>query len=80
MTRRRDQEDQADRVGMRYAHEGGFDVSKGPRLWQRFAEKYGDQGALPNFFFGSHSRSSARAKNLQTEIALNYGGGESDPR
>jgi Zn-dependent protease with chaperone function len=76
----RDQEDQADRVGMRYAYEGGFDVSKGPRLWDRFAEKYGDQGALPNFFFGSHPRSSARAKNLQTEIVFNYSGGENDPR
>lgn len=72
----RDQEDQADRVGMRYAHEGGFDVSKGPRLWQRFEEKYGDQGSLQNFFFGSHSRSGARAENLLTEIEHNYREGQ----
>ena len=35
----RNHEDQADRVGMRYAYEGGYDVSKGPRLWERFASR-----------------------------------------
>ena len=25
-------EDQADRVGLRYAYEAGYDISKGPRL------------------------------------------------
>jgi metalloendopeptidase OMA1, mitochondrial len=67
-------EDQADRVGMRYAHEGGFDVSKGPRLWARFAEKYGNQDAVTNFFFSHHSRSTVRQKHLQRELSLNYGG------
>jgi Zn-dependent protease with chaperone function len=65
-------EDQADRVGMRYAYEGGFDVSKGPRLWARFTEKYGNQDAVTNFFFSHHSRSSVRQKNLHREISLNY--------
>lgn len=67
-------EDQADRVGLRYVYEAGYDVRKGPRLWNRFAEKYGDQNAVVNFFFGDHSRSLARAKRLDAEIALNYPG------
>ena len=29
----RDLEDQADRVGLRYAHEAGYDAARGPRLW-----------------------------------------------
>jgi len=33
----RDLEDQADRVGLRYAYEAGYDVGRGPALWQRFA-------------------------------------------
>ena len=33
----REHEDQADRVGLRYAWQAGFDVTKGPRLWSRFA-------------------------------------------
>lgn len=68
----RNAEDQADRVGLRYVYEAGYDVRKGPALWNRFAAKYGDQNAAVNFFFGDHSRSSARAKNLSAEIALNY--------
>ena len=69
----RSHEDQADRVGLRYAAEGGFDVSKGPQLWNRFAEKYGNSPKVLNFFFGDHSVAQARSRNLTREIALNYG-------
>lgn len=72
----REHEDQADRVGLRYVYEGGYDVRKAPRLWRRFAEKYGDQDKISNFFFGDHSLSTKRAAALEREIARNY----SDPR
>lgn len=65
-------EDQADRVGLRYAYEAGYEVSKGPRLWRRFSARYGDGSKLQNFFVGSHSLSSARTKNLQREVSVNY--------
>jgi Zn-dependent protease with chaperone function len=68
----RDMEDQADRVGLRYAYEAGYDITKGPRLWQRFAKKYGESGKVANFFFGNHSLSSARAVTLERQLALNY--------
>ena len=68
----RGHEDQADRVGMRYANEAGFDVRKGPRLWNRFAEKYGNDPRLLNFFFSEHSVAQDRARNLNRELALNY--------
>jgi predicted Zn-dependent protease len=68
----RDHEDQADRVGMRYAHEAGYDVSKGPRLWQRFSDKYGETSKTVNFFFGGHSRSGKREQLLRLEIERNY--------
>jgi peptidase M48-like protein len=68
----RGQEDQADRVGLRYAFEGGYDVRKGPKLWKRFAVKYGNPNKAVNFFFGDHSVAEARARNLQRELALNY--------
>jgi len=72
----REFEDQADRVGLRYVYEAGYDVSKAPALWKRFAEKYGDGNKVTNYFFGDHSLAQDRAKNLQREIAHNY----SDPR
>jgi Zn-dependent protease with chaperone function len=68
----RNLEDQADRVGLRYAYEAGYDISKGPRLWNRFAKRYGEQGKVANFFFSDHSQSSARATKLEKEIAFNY--------
>jgi Zn-dependent protease with chaperone function len=68
----RDLEDQADRVGLRYAHQGGFDVSRGPELWKKFRKKYGEDSAMTNFLFGSHSRPSDRIRNIERELALNY--------
>ena len=69
----RKHEDQADRVGLRYAYEGGFDVVKGPGLWNRFAGKYGEGNKATNFFFGDHSVAKDRARNLEHELAVNYG-------
>lgn len=68
----RDMEDQADRVGLRYAYEAGFDVSKGPGLWKKFRKKYGEESTMSNFLFGSHSRPSDRIRNLERELRLNY--------
>ncbi len=68
----RSHEDQADRVGVRYVYQAGFDPRTGPRLWARFREKYGEQNPLVNFFLGSHSRPSDRIRNIERELALNY--------
>lgn len=68
----RDHEHQADRVGMRYAYEGGYDVSKAPRLWERFAEKYGQDPRVLNALFGGHPLESDRVTRLQREMAWNY--------
>jgi Zn-dependent protease with chaperone function len=67
----RDLEDQADRVGLRYAYEGGYDVSRAPHVWQRFLEKYGEGDRVTNFFFSDHSSASARRRHLEDEIRFN---------
>jgi predicted Zn-dependent protease len=72
-------EDEADRVGLRYAYEGGYDASKAPALWLRFAEKYGDGGGVGGFLFGSHAGARARSRSMQDEVARNYGAGVDDP-
>lgn len=68
----RELEDQADRVGLRYAHEGGYDVRQGPVLWAKFRDKYGESGRLATFFFGSHSRPTDRIRNIEQELGVNY--------
>jgi predicted Zn-dependent protease len=75
----RGDEDQADRVGLRYVYEAGYDVTKAPALWRKFAAKYGDGSKVENFFFGSHSLSSERAADLEKEIRLNYSDPAKDP-
>jgi Zn-dependent protease with chaperone function len=75
----REYEDQADRVGLRYVYEAGYDYTKAPALWKRFAAKYGDQSQIENFFFGDHSTSLKRAAALQTEIQNNYKDPSKDP-
>ncbi len=65
-------EDQADRVGLRYAYEAGYDVAKAPRLWERFAQRYGSLPRFVHFFVDEHSRSPERARKLAQEIAWNY--------
>jgi Zn-dependent protease with chaperone function len=68
----REYEDQADRVGLRYVYEAGFDPTKGPGLWQKFKDKYGETDKITNFFTGDHSRPTERIHNLQRQIQLNY--------
>jgi Zn-dependent protease with chaperone function len=68
----RGHEDQADRVGLRYAWEGGYDVARGPGLWRRFADRYGNTNKVVNFFFGNHSVARDRERNLNREIGFNY--------
>ena len=70
----RQTEDQADRVGLRYAYEAGYDVSVGPSLWARFREKYGELDRVTSFFRATHSRPSDRIRNIEQELARNYAG------
>ena len=71
-------EDEADRVGLRYAYEGGFAAEKAPALWGRFAKKYGDGGGVGNFLFGSHASAGSRAKDMEAEVKKNYASGVPD--
>ena len=68
----REMEDQADRVGLRYAYEAGFDVSQGPEVWKKFRQKYGEEDTMSNFLFGSHSRPTDRIRNINRELRVNY--------
>jgi Zn-dependent protease with chaperone function len=68
----REYEDQADRVGLRYVYQAGYDPTKGTGLWKKFKDKYGETDKITNFFTGDHSRPTERIKNIQRQIKLNY--------
>jgi len=71
----RTHEDQADRVGLRYAAEAGYDPTPAPAVWDIFNQTYGDESKIENFFYGNHSTNKVRKNNQQREIRRHY----SDP-
>ena len=68
----RNLEDQADRVGLRYAYEAGFDVVRSIDMWSRERSRFGENDAVTNWFSGDHSRATDRIKNIRRELQLNY--------
>jgi len=69
---RRSLEDQADRVGLRYAYEGGFDVERAIDMWSRVRSRSGEKDAARNWFAGDQSRATDRIRNIRRELQLNY--------
>jgi predicted Zn-dependent protease len=59
-------------VGLRYVYQAAFDPHKGPGLWKKFKDKYGEEDKVTNFFSGDHSRPRERINNIDRQIALNY--------
>jgi hypothetical protein len=68
----RNQEDQSDRVGLRYSTAAGYDPREGPRVWDLFNAVYGDTPKVVNFFYGNHSTNKVRKRNQEEEIAWHY--------
>ncbi len=70
----RDLEDEADRVGLEYMVDAGYDPFQAPEVWRVFNRHASDQAAVTNFFFSDHSTHRARISNLTREINANYRG------
>jgi Zn-dependent protease with chaperone function len=70
----RDLEDEADRVGLEYMVDAGYDPFQAPQVWKVFNQHTGDQSAVSNFFFSDHSTHRARISNLTREINTRYRG------
>jgi hypothetical protein len=68
----RDLEDQADRVGLRYAYEAGFDIERAIGMWSRDPSRSGDDRAGTNWFSGDDSKTTDRVKKIRRELQLNY--------
>jgi len=72
-------EDQADRVGLRYAVETGYDPRESPKVWDTFNDVYGEESKTENFFYSNHSTNEVRKQNLKDEIELHYAAGGPGP-
>jgi predicted Zn-dependent protease len=70
----RNLEDDADRIGLRYTVDSGYDPHQAPEVWRIFNRRLPDQNAAVNWFFSDHSTHRARISNLTREINQNYRG------
>ncbi len=62
-------ENQADRLGLQYMYEAGYDIREAPRVWQMMTKKYGEHGSS---FWSSHDNNTTRRSYLMAEIRNNY--------
>lgn len=67
-------EDEADRIGLHYMVDAGYDYMEAPEVWKVFNRYTKDQNAAANFFFSDHSTHRARISNLTREINAGYRG------
>jgi hypothetical protein len=66
-----DMEDQADRVGLYYAHQAGYDVREAPKIWRRLMGNY-NETATGVFLYADHPAMFARLRDMRREVASNY--------
>lgn len=65
-------EDEADRVGLFYTANAGYDPRESPRVWQQIVDAKGKTNETKNFFTSGHSIPEDRLKNLNKEIYRHY--------
>ncbi len=70
----RNLEDDADRIGLNYVLDAGYDPFEAPEVWRIFNKHSGDRNEAANWFFGNHSTHRARISNLTREINRYYRG------
>ncbi len=70
----RQQEDEADALGLDYIVAAGYDPHEAPRAVKALAADRSDQSELHNFFFGRHSTASARIWQFGNLIKAKYAG------
>ncbi len=63
-------ENQADRIGLEYMLNAGYDIREAPRVWKFMSIKYGDQPT--NFFWSSHDSNTVRRSYLMAELKNNF--------
>lgn len=69
----RDQEREADRIGIDYLVKAGYDPREAPITFELLLREYGDQRRLVNFFYGSHPANQERYTTLSGLAQGKYG-------
>lgn len=68
----RQQEEDADRLGLEYMVEAGYNPNEMPAVFEVFEERFGDEPGVVNFFHGDHPLNATRIQMTKRIIAANY--------
>lgn len=75
----RKMENQADRVGLFYMHEAGYDPREAPKVWREIVDQTGPQGRIEQIkekvetaLYSSHPAAKRRLSHLNLEIARQW--------
>lgn len=69
----RNQEREADRIGLEYLVAAGYDPREAPITFELLLAEHGDQRPLVNFFYGSHPANVERFETLTALAKSKYG-------
>ena len=66
-----DLEEQADRVGLFYAYDAGYDIRESTNLWRKVIGSY-RESAVGAILYADHPAMMDRLKDMRREVILNY--------
>ena len=66
-----DLEEQADRVGLYYAYDAGYDVRESTNLWKKVIGSY-SENKIGRILYADHPAMLDRLKDMRREVILNY--------
>ncbi|MGI8883904.1 MAG: M48 family metalloprotease [Pyrinomonadaceae bacterium] len=68
----RDMEDQADRIGLFYTYDAGYDIRESTKIWRKLiGENYRDN-SVGVFLYSDHPSLKSRLRNTKRELVTNY--------
>lgn len=68
----RKQESEADRVGIEYAFESGYDPREIPKVFELILKTYGDPPPLEQFFYSNHPANRKRLEETERIVETEY--------
>jgi predicted Zn-dependent protease len=76
----RNQERDADRIGLDYMVKAGYDPREAPITFELLLAEYGDKSSVANFFYGSHPANQERFDTLTSLAKTKYGADRAEKR
>ena len=68
----RNLEDQADRIGLFYAYDAGYDIREGTKIWRKLIGNNYKDNSVGTFLYSDHPSLKSRLRNTKRELVVDY--------